>query len=172
MRSGTQSPAPARQCHQAGPFTLLTWALMKSVLSASHVAPPQPARCRPGVHAMAPAACSLMGAGGVPALGLRQLLHTLRPGTPATPTPMGGAVWPVSKQGFHSHSATDFYGVSVVSFFFFNKFIYLFIYFWPRWVFVACCVQAFSSCGKRGLFFIAVRRLLIAVVSLVAEHGL
>ena len=35
-----------------------------------------------------------------------------------------------------------------------------------------CCVRAFSSCGKRGLLFIAVHRLLIAVASLVAEHGL
>ena len=34
------------------------------------------------------------------------------------------------------------------------------------------CAQAFSSCGERGLLFVAVRRLLIAVVSLVAEHGL
>ena len=35
-----------------------------------------------------------------------------------------------------------------------------------------CCLRAFSSCGERGLLFIAVRRLLIAVASLVAEHGL
>ena len=51
--------------------------------------------------------------------------------------------------------------------FFFNKFIYL-----------GCvgsslllCV-GFSSCGERGLLFVAVRRLLMAVASLVAEHGL
>ena len=31
---------------------------------------------------------------------------------------------------------------------------------------------AFSSCGERGLLFVAVRGLLIAVASLVAEHGL
>ena len=31
---------------------------------------------------------------------------------------------------------------------------------------------AFSSCGERGLLFIAVCGLLIAVASLVAEHGL
>ena len=31
---------------------------------------------------------------------------------------------------------------------------------------------AFSSCGERGLLFVVVRRLLIAVASLVAEHGL
>ena len=35
-----------------------------------------------------------------------------------------------------------------------------------------CCALAFSSCGKRGLLFVAVRGLLIAVASLVAEHGL
>ena len=35
-----------------------------------------------------------------------------------------------------------------------------------------CCSQAFSSCGERGLLFIAVHRLLAAVASLVAEHGL
>ena len=35
-----------------------------------------------------------------------------------------------------------------------------------------CCARAFSSCGKRGLLFIAVHGLLIAVASLVAEHGL
>ena len=34
-----------------------------------------------------------------------------------------------------------------------------------------CCAQAFSSCGEQGLLFIA-SRLLIAVASLVAEHGL
>ena len=35
-----------------------------------------------------------------------------------------------------------------------------------------CCVWAFSRCGERGLLFVAVRGLLIAVASLVAEHGL
>ena len=35
-----------------------------------------------------------------------------------------------------------------------------------------CCAQAFSSCDKRGLLFVAVRGLLIAVASLVVEHGL
>ena len=34
-----------------------------------------------------------------------------------------------------------------------------------------CCMRAFSSCSERGLLFVAVRRL-IAVASLVAEHGL
>ena len=35
-----------------------------------------------------------------------------------------------------------------------------------------CCMQVFSSCGEQGLLFIAVHGLLIAVASLVAEHGL
>ena len=35
-----------------------------------------------------------------------------------------------------------------------------------------CCSRAFSSCGERGLLFVAVRGLLIAVASLVVEHGL
>ena len=35
-----------------------------------------------------------------------------------------------------------------------------------------CCAQAFSSCSKWGLLFVVVRGLLIAVASLVAEHGL
>ena len=51
-----------------------------------------------------------------------------------------------------------------------NILIYLCIYFWLHWVFTA--VRAFSSCSKRGLLFVVVRRLLIAVTSLVAEHGL
>ena len=37
---------------------------------------------------------------------------------------------------------------------------------------LCCCAQAFSSRGEQGLLFIAARRLLIAVVSLVAEHRL
>ena len=37
---------------------------------------------------------------------------------------------------------------------------------------LCCCVWAFSSCGEWGLLFVAVRGLLIAVASLVAEHGL
>ena len=34
------------------------------------------------------------------------------------------------------------------------------------------CARAFSSCGKRGLLFIAVRGPLTTVASLVAEHRL
>ena len=37
---------------------------------------------------------------------------------------------------------------------------------------LCCCMRAFSSCGERGLLFVAVRGLFIAVVCLAAEHGL
>ena len=37
---------------------------------------------------------------------------------------------------------------------------------------LCCWVWAFSSCGERGLLFVVVRGLLVAVASLVAEHGL
>ena len=35
-----------------------------------------------------------------------------------------------------------------------------------------CCTRAFSSCSEQGLLFVAVHGLLIAVASLVVEHGL
>ena len=35
-----------------------------------------------------------------------------------------------------------------------------------------CCTWTFSSCSEWGLFFVAVHGLLIAVASLVVEHGL
>ena len=50
----------------------------------------------------------------------------------------------------------------------FNKFIYLFL----AALGLHCCTWAFSSCGEPGLLFLAARGLLIAVASLVAEHGL
>ena len=51
---------------------------------------------------------------------------------------------------------------------FLNKFIYLFL----AALGLHCCVRAFSSCGEWGLLFVEVRGLLVAVASLVAEHGL
>ena len=47
-----------------------------------------------------------------------------------------------------------------------NLFIYLAL------LGLRCCARAFSSCGERGLLFVAVHGLLLAVASLVAEHGL
>ena len=61
------------------------------------------------------------------------------------------------------------------SFFFFNKFylyIYLFIYLFLAALVLCCCAWTFSSCGEWGLFSVAVHRLLIAVASLAAGHGL
>ena len=52
------------------------------------------------------------------------------------------------------------------------KNIYLFIYLFLAALGLCCCTWAFSSCGEQGLLFIAVCGLLIAVASLVAEHGL
>ena len=37
---------------------------------------------------------------------------------------------------------------------------------------LCCCARAFCSCGEQGLLFTAVSGLLIAVASLVVEHGL
>ena len=51
------------------------------------------------------------------------------------------------------------------------KFIYL-IYLFLAALGLRCCARAFSSWGQRGLLFIVVRGLLIAVASLDEEHGL
>ena len=61
--------------------------------------------------------------------------------------------------------------------FFVGIYIYIYIYFNFIYLFMAvlglcCCTQAFSSCGERGPLSVVVRGLLIAVASLVAEHGL
>ena len=53
--------------------------------------------------------------------------------------------------------------------FFFKKLIY---YLFLAVLGLLCCAQAFSSCSEQGLLFVAVRGLLIAVASLVAEHRL
>ena len=51
---------------------------------------------------------------------------------------------------------------------FYFKFIYLF----SAALGLCCCTRAFSSCDEWGLLFVAVRGLLIAVASLIVEHGL
>ena len=63
-----------------------------------------------------------------------------------------------------------------------NKCIYIYIFLINLFIFylflflatlgLRCCARAFFSCSKRGLLFIAVRRLLIVVSCLVSEHGL
>ena len=59
------------------------------------------------------------------------------------------------------------FSIQNVTFTFFkkNEFIYLFIYYLAT-LGLHCYVRAFSSCGERGLLFVAVRGLLIVVASL------
>ena len=47
-----------------------------------------------------------------------------------------------------------------------------FFFFFSAALGLCCCMQAFSSSGERGLLFVAVHGLLIAVASLVVEHRL
>ena len=56
-------------------------------------------------------------------------------------------------------------------FFFWNSFIY-FIYLILAVLGLRFCARAFSSCGKRGPLFIAVRGPLTVAASLVAEYKL
>ena len=60
------------------------------------------------------------------------------------------------------------HSISLSGFYFLNSFIYLSL----AVLGLCCCAGAFSSCGERGLLFVAVHGLLIAVASLVAERRL
>ena len=62
------------------------------------------------------------------------------------------------------------WGVNLASGSHFFLFLIYFFNFWLHWVFVAAR-GLFSGCGERGLLFVAVHSLLIAVASLVEEHG-
>ena len=61
----------------------------------------------------------------------------------------------------------------MVPFYFFliNVFIYLYFLFLAA-LGLRCCARAFYSCGERGLLFVVVHGLLIAVASLVEQHRL
>ena len=61
-------------------------------------------------------------------------------------------------------------GLEDFAFFFFN--FYLFIYLFLAVLGLRFCARAFSSCGKRGPLFIAVRGPLTIASSLIAEHRL
>ena len=59
------------------------------------------------------------------------------------------------------------------------KFLFLFIIIFKIYLFLflaalgpRCWAPAFSSCGEQEMLFVAVRGLLIAVASLVADQGL
>ena len=49
---------------------------------------------------------------------------------------------------------------------------FFFFFFFLAALGLCCRTRAFSSCGEQGLLFVAVHGLLIAVASLVVEHGL
>ena len=72
--------------------------------------------------------------------------------------------------GFISHSGWVW---NVILLYFCLSFwkIYLCMYVWLCWVFIAVW-RLFSSYGERGLLWVVVRGLLIAVASLVVAHGL
>ena len=58
-----------------------------------------------------------------------------------------------------------------------SSFFLIYIYINLFYLFLAalglrCCAGAFSSCGVRGLLFLAVRGFLIVVASFVVAHGL
>ena len=57
-------------------------------------------------------------------------------------------------------------------FFFLIFFFYLLVYLFMAVLGLRFCMRAFSSCGKRGPLFIAVRGPLTIAASLVAEHRL
>ena len=61
---------------------------------------------------------------------------------------------------------------TVHTYYLFNLFINLKKNFFLAVLGLRCCAQAFSSCNERGRLFVAVRGLLIAVATLVAEHRL
>ena len=62
---------------------------------------------------------------------------------------------------------TGSYGSSIFSFL-----LLLLLFLFLAALGLRCCVWAFFSCGERGLLFVALHVLLIAVASLVAETGL
>ena len=69
-------------------------------------------------------------------------------------------------------SFTLYYNSVITPIFKCYLFVCLFIYLFMAALGLRFCARAFSSCGERGLFFVAVCRLLIVVASLVVERGL
>ena len=59
-----------------------------------------------------------------------------------------------------------------LSFLFFFKYLFYLLLFFLAALGLRCCAWAFSICSEQGLLFVVGGRLLIAVASLVAEHGL
>ena len=75
----------------------------------------------------------------------------------------GGSLW----------TTTPLHLVNYYYLFFINLFILLiYLFLFLAALGLRCCTWAFSSCSERGLLFIVVSGLPIAVASLVVEHGL
>ena len=73
---------------------------------------------------------------------------------------------------FQAHFMTTSPFFSLKEYPIYFKFIYVFIYLFFAMLGLRFCARAFSSCGKRGPLFIAVRGPLTIAASLVAEHRL
>ena len=85
----------------------------------------------------------------------------------------GHAVYPKNHKQYFADTIVVPYRITSYELLFALCIFLLFIYFYFLAALgVHCCPQAFSSCGERGLLLVAVHGLLIAVASLVAEHGL
>ena len=76
----------------------------------------------------------------------------------------------------HTKDSSDSLSSSVrenAKYTFFLSFLKIYLFYLFLAVFgLCCCAWAFSSCGERGLLFVVVRGLFVAVASLIAEHGL
>ena len=96
---------------------------------------------------------------------LALMIHST--GKPSCLTQLFGGLLECNKWQQKENVKFDFTIKYMLSFF-----IYLFIYLFWAVLGLCCCAQVFSSCGEREPLFVAVRGLLIAVASLVAEHGL
>ena len=68
-----------------------------------------------------------------------------------------------------SHNESEDIFSFFLSLSFFLSYLFVCLFVWLRWVFVAARGLSLN-CGERGLLFVAVCRLLIAVASLVVEH--
>ena len=75
----------------------------------------------------------------------------------------------------HTNTITGIYIYLLCLKLFITRLAAVYTYFYTHFLValgLCCCTWAFSSCSEQGLFFIAIRGLLIAVVSLDVEQRL
>ena len=75
-------------------------------------------------------------------------------------------------KGWLSFKATSAQAVSFRFWFFYEFIFLLFYYLFLAVLGLCCCARGFSSCGERGLLFLAMRGPPIVVGSVIVEHGL